>query len=153
MNLKHSLLTAALLAVVATSAHAGQAITTFDVSVEVVSDCSIQADDLTFPQVGLLTNNVDASSNLQIYCTAAVPYNIEMAAGAGGFQLVNGAGDDINYALYQDAARSIVWDHVSVMNGTSVGGIENFTVYGRIPPQPSVLADTYTQTMTAAINF
>jgi spore coat protein U-like protein len=162
-KLKSLALAVALAATGVGTAQAGTASTTFDVNMEIVSDCSIQADNMVFPQTGLLTNNVDATSQLHIWCTAATPYLIRLGNGEPR-EMVNGSGAVITYDLYQDVSRSIKWGILGggtsgpyqlgqALAGTSTGGNESITVYGRVGPQTSVLADNYSQTMNAQIDF
>lgn len=155
MNLKHALFTAALLALGAGSAQAGSANANFETNVNVIADCSIAVDDLQFPDVGLLNNNVDGSTQMHIQCTGAIPYNITLAdtSGSGQFILRRAGGGQIQYAFYQDASRSVVWDTTSPLSGTSNGAQETLTVYARIAPQPSQPMGAYNTTNQAVINF
>ena len=72
--------------------------------------------------------------------------------------MLNGS-EPLNYNLYRDAARTAIW-------GDGTGGTQVYsdprtprnqnvtlTVYGRIPAGQDVSVGTYTNTVTATINF
>ena len=68
-------------------------------------------------------------------------------------------GDSLFYNLYMDAARTAVWGDGT--SGTGVYSVDNarnnreviVTIYGNIPPLQDVTAGTYTDDVTATINF
>lgn len=156
MNLKQSLAVAVLMAVGAGNAAAGSANANFETNVNVIADCSIAVDDLQFPDVGLLNNTVDGSTQMHIQCTGAIPYNITVADTSNiGNQFImhRAGGGQIQYGFFQDASRTVVWDALSPLSGTSNGDRQDLTVYGRIAPQPSQPMGAYNTTNQAVINF
>jgi spore coat protein U-like protein len=68
-------------------------------------------------------------------------------------------GEPLHYNLYLDAALAVVWGDGSA--GTSFYSVRNarnnrevaITIYGSIPAQQDVSAGTYTDDVTATINF
>ncbi|ALX86312.1 hypothetical protein APT56_25800 [Achromobacter denitrificans] len=103
---------------------------------------------LSFGEVSSLANNViDAQAKgsggaiVKLNCTKDVAYRVSLddgrhssGAGARRLALVGGATDAfVPYNLYQDAARSKVWDSQNPYTGTGSGAAEEMVVYGRIP--------------------
>jgi spore coat protein U-like protein len=69
-----------------------------------------------------------------------------------------GGGEALSYNLYLDASRTVIWGDGSGI--TSVHGDSRasaapitVTIFARISPQQDVSAGTYTDTITATINF
>lgn len=67
--------------------------------------------------------------------------------------------EHLNYNLYSDAARTLVWGDgtggtthygpVDPANGVNI----NLTIYGRIPAGQDLTAGTYTDTIVATVNY
>ena len=70
--------------------------------------------------------------------------------------MVNG-GNSINYELYKDAGRSLVWgnsgsDRLSG-TGQGVGNALNLTVFGRVFADPAAAPGNYVDTVTVEVTF
>jgi spore coat protein U-like protein len=87
---------------------------------------------------------------------------IALTRGQGGTYVprtMQRAGEPLRYNLYLDAALGVVWGDGSA--GTSLYSVRNarnnrdvaITIYGSIPAQQDVAAGTYTDDVTATINF
>ena len=143
-------------------AYAATATSTFTVQMTVTSSCVINsASTLNFGSQGVLVANVDNTSTLQVQCTNTTPYNIGLDAGQGTGatvavrKMTNGA-STINYSLYSDSGRTTVWGNTVGTNtiaGTGSGGSQSYTVYGRVPPQTTPAAATYTDTITVTVTY
>lgn len=164
MNIK-SLLVAVLALAAPGSAFAGSNSTTFTVQADVIKECAVDGGNLVFPNSGLLTTNIDATANIQIECTGAMPYTLNLSnAGdynaiyASGsptgksFSMLNG-GNRIGYLIYSDASRTTVLDGVTPISGTSTGGVQQIPVYGRIYAQDSKPAGVYNQALGLTLTF
>jgi spore coat protein U-like protein len=135
---------------------------TFTVTATVISDCTIaSASNINFGNVGVMANNTDTTGTINVTCTTGTPYNLELDAGsATGSTLANrlmaNGSNTLKYQLYRDSAYTNVWG-ITIGTDTSVGtGTGNstpFTVYARMPPQPTPVVGTYTSTVTATIAF
>ena len=135
---------------------------TFTVQMTVTSSCVINsASTLNFGSQGVLVANVDNSSTVQVQCTNTTPYNIGLDAGTGSGatvttrKMTNGA-NTINYSLYSDSGRTTVWGNTvgtNTVSGTGNGASQNYTVYGRVPPQTTPTAATYTDTITVTVTY
>ena len=107
---------------------------------------------------------VDGTSTLTIECTAATPYTVALSAGlnAGGAtnfsarKMANGA-YTLGYQLYVDNGRSSVWGNgtsgSAVYSGIGSGGVQNVTIYGRLPSLTGTVPGTYTDTVTVTVTY
>jgi spore coat protein U-like protein len=155
-------LAALLVQPLASVAYAATATSTFTVQMTVTSSCVINsASTLNFGSQGVLIANVDNTSTLQVQCTNTTPYNIGLDAGLGTGatvavrKMTNGA-STINYSLYSDSGRATVWGNTVGTNtiaGTGNGASQSYTVYGRVPPQTTPAAATYTDTITVTVTY
>lgn len=133
----------------------------FDVRITIAAECQIvSTPDLDFGSAGVLTDNVDATTTLQVACTASTPYDIGLNEGVGPEatittrQMASG-GDTVSYQLFRDAGHTANWGNTvgtDTQSGTGTGATQSYTVYGRVPsqttPAPGVYSDTVTVTLT-----
>lgn len=109
----------------------------------------------------------DATSTVTVTCNliaglGLLPvFSVSLSAGSGSFTtrtLANGA-PKLNYNIYTDFARSIVWGNGSSSTVTqSYGallslGTVNFTAYGRIFAGQDRPAGNYGDTITVQVDF
>jgi spore coat protein U-like protein len=144
------------------TAFASSATTTFTSHVTIAATCTINsASTLNFGSTGLLAANVDQNSTIQIQCTDTTPYNIGLDAGTGSGATVaarkmSTGGNTVNYTLYSDPTHVAVWGNtVSTDTVAAVGdgSAQSFTVYGRVPAQPTPAPGTYTDTVTLTVTY
>jgi spore coat protein U-like protein len=137
--------------------------TTFTVQITIVANCIINsASTLNFGGAqGVLAANVDQTSTISVQCTNTTPYNVGLNAGTGAGATVavrkmTSGGNTINYSLYTDAARSVVWGNTvatDTVSATGSGAAQSYTVYGRVPPQTTPAPATYTDTITVTVTY
>jgi spore coat protein U-like protein len=61
---------------------------------------------------------------------------------------------DLDYNLYSDAARLIVWgDGVSASDVSASGTSVDLPIYGRIPARQNVKAGVYVDTITITVSY
>jgi len=156
---------AAAIAAVGTAARAGTATGTLPISLTVTASCTVvSSPTLTFPSSGVLTANVDATTNITVVCTDTTTYDIGLDAGQTTGATVTtrkmvgtgGNTDKVSYALYSDTGRSANWGNTvgtDTVHLTGTGSNIATTVYGRVPPQASVKPDTYTDTVNITVTF
>lgn len=134
-----------------------------DVEARVPSACSISANDLSFGGHISLASAVDASSALSVRCTLRTSYSISLDGGVIG----NGNVDNramgldgarpavIGYQLFSDPNRSSVWGtrNRDRVDEDGTGFAQSFTVYGRVPAQPTPPAGRYHDTVTATVEY
>jgi spore coat protein U-like protein len=159
---RKSLVAALFFLPLANPASAATTTSTFAVQMTVTSSCVINsASTLNFGNQGVLVANVDNSSALQVQCTNTTPYNIGMDAGTGtgatvAVRKMTSGSNTINYSLYSDSGRATVWGNTvgtNTVSGTGNGASQSYTVYGRVPPQTTPAAATYTDTITVTVTY
>jgi spore coat protein U-like protein len=126
-----------------------------------VTQCSVSSSAVNFGSTGLLNANVDAGGTVSLTCTNAAPYTISLNGGNGGAtdptqrKLANGPAQ-ITYGLYRDLARTLPWGStagVDTQAGTGSGLSQNYTVYGRVPPQTTPAPATYSDTVVVTLTY
>ena len=162
--LKKVALAAALgAALVSNAALAGQATTTIAVSATITGGCTVAATAMAFGSIVLTSVNTDASSTLTVNCTSTVPYTIGIndggnaGLGTHNRQMFGGVGNNLPYQVYKDAARTLVFDSLAtdpnVDNGVGTGANQSFTVFGRVPVQPTPAAVAYSDSLTVTVFY
>ena len=135
---------------------------TFNVQVTIAATCALNsASNLNFGTQGVLAANVDQTSTITVTCTNTTPYNIGLDKGVNGGSVttrqMKAAGVAlINYSLFSDAGRTVNWGQTigtDTVAATGTGSAQPFTVFGRIPPQPSPLAAVYNDTITVSVTY
>lgn len=126
--------------------------------------CSLSSTSISFAIYDVFsTNPLDTNGSIVYRCGNA-DNNISISLDRGGAssfnprQMLNGS-QVLNYNLYLDAARTIIW-------GDGTGGTQTYfiknppnnqdvtvPVYGRIPTGQSVTKGAYSNTITVTINF
>lgn len=135
----------------------------FEVTTTVTADCSITVTDLSFGQYDPLGQNgsreLNAAAGVSMVCTRAARANIVIDAGRspiGSSRGLASGGQRVAYQIYRDADRTQVW-------GTGAEGLQfvsagvqspkQFVVYARIPPGQEVPSGTYSDVVTATVDF
>jgi len=110
---------------------------------------------------------LDATGNVAVTCSGLVglySYTIQLDAGSSGSYLSRqmfSVGNTLNYNLYSDVTRLIVWGDGTGGTATVSGIINvilfpvtnNHAVYGRIPTLQNVPAGSYVDTITVTVNY
>jgi spore coat protein U-like protein len=141
----------------------------FKVTATVADNCTITATDMTFatsydPVVANITagtNDLTATSSVTVACTVGKAPSIGLSGTPGARQLSDGQPGDpkLSYELYQDSGFATAWgntvgtDVLNVVAAPSTAP-RTYTVHGKVPGgQPGVKAGTYTDSVTATVNF
>jgi spore coat protein U-like protein len=136
----------------------------FQVRITIQESCIIVGtpSPLDFGNQNVLAANVDATTTLTVQCTTSTPYNIGLNAGTGAgatiaVRKMTGPGAaTVDYSLYQDSPRTVLWGDVIGTNaqaGTGNGSPQAYTVYGRVPPQLTPASGLYTDTITVTVTY
>ncbi|MGY4289602.1 spore coat protein U-like protein [Bradyrhizobium sp. LM2.7] len=149
--------------VVSQAANAATATGQFNVTITIQSNCVVQsATDLAFGSQGVITANIDAQSTISVQCTNTTPYTIGINVGNGAGatvasrKMTGPAAATVNYSVYRDAARTLVWGTTigtDTIAGTGNGSTQPLTVYGRVPPQTTPAAGAYSDTLTVTVTY
>ena len=152
----------ASLAFIATS-HAATRTTTFEVTAQIVSDCSIvNAPNLDFGIIGVQNIAYSSTATLSVVCTPGTSYSVSLDAGSVAGSTVTtrylaGPDGNISYSLYRDSGYTQVWGNTVGTNtagGTGTGSNQNYTIYGRITAMQTTKAPgSYSSTVTATITY
>jgi spore coat protein U-like protein len=136
----------------------------FDVTMKIIADCIISANNLDFGQSqGVLATAVNVNTTLSVTCTNTTPYNIGLNAGTGtgstvAARLMSGTGANtstVAFNLYQTAGATN-WGNTQgtdTKSGTGTGSAQTLTVYGNVPAQATPQPDSYKSTITATVYF
>lgn len=141
------------------SAIAATATTTFGVTATVQATCLISATTMAFgTYTGVVANS---TSTVSVTCTNTTPYNVGLDAGlATGAtvttrKMAGTGGALLNYALYSDSARTLNWGNSSGswVAGTGNGSAQTLTVYGQVAAAQYLAPGSYSDTITATVNY
>ena len=126
--------------------------------------CTISATSVNFGSYNVFNgSDVDSTGTVTYRCNGSA-HNITVGLTQGASatfnprQMQKGA-EVLNYNLFVDASRTSIWGDGT--SGTSVYTIGNppnntnvnLTVYGRVPAGQDVSAGSFSDTVTAVINF
>lgn len=158
----------ALIAAGATTLHAQQtevATAQLQVLASVSSNCRLNVLPLDFGSYDPLDRNssepLRAETDLSLLCTRNTPATVSLdfgvnASSIDGRSLALGP-DRLRYQLFRDSSRTQIWgsgaDAFSI--GAAPGIREPLTlpVYGAIPPAQEVISGSYSDTITARVDF
>src|SRR5579859_2573612 len=88
---------------------------TFTVQATVISDCSIiNAPNINFGNVGVMTANLDITSTLTVSCTPGTTYTLALDGGSVSGstvanRLMSQGANTLQYQLYRDSGRTQTW--------------------------------------------
>lgn len=141
---------AAALTLGAAAAHAQTATTTFTVSADVQSACSVAATNLVFGNyVATAVAPLDTTSTITVTCTNGATYGVDVGATPMSRNMV-GPGGNLNYGMFNEAGRTTAF---GVSGATGSGGAQPYTVYGRVPTAQFVSAGAYSATVTVTVTY
>ena len=145
-----------------TSLYAATVTNTMPVKITIQNACNISTTaptTLDFGTQGPLVANVDQTATITVTCTTNAPYNVGLDAGGGASinarRMINGT-NTVGYQLYRDTGRTTVWGNTvgtDTAAGTGNGTAQALTVYGRVPPQTTPPAATYSDSVTVTVSY
>lgn len=128
--------------------------------VEIEKQCQLTANNLDFGTHSTPLPQTNADTFIDVRCTNTTPFTVGLSNGnhytAGTRRMSDGNGNYVSYGLFQDASRSTEWDKTTNRRSdTGLGGSSSImmTVFGQLPPQPSAVDGSYTDTVTVDIEF
>jgi len=137
--------------------------TTFRVSARVNAVCDVTASDLDFGVYSAQSSGALLGTTLvRATCTPNTGYQIGLSEGTAPGATVNqrkmvsGTTSALNYQLYSDSARSIIWGNTpgtDTVTGLGTGLAQEHTVFGAVPAAQSVPAAEYADTITVRIFY
>jgi spore coat protein U-like protein len=126
--------------------------------------CTISATSVNFGNYNVFSGtNLDSTGTITYQCNAtAANITVSLSKGLSSTynprQMAKGA-ERLSYNLYRNAARTNIWGDGT--SGTAIysranppnNSNVNLTVYGRVPAGQDVSAGSFSDTVTAVINF
>ncbi len=135
-----------------------------EASAQASASCTISATSVNFGNYNVFNGAaVDSTGTITYTCNAqASNITITLSKGASSSyspRLMSKGAETLSYNLFRDAARTNVWGDGT--GGTSVytrnnppnNNPVNVPVYGQIPAGQDVSAGSFSDTVTAVINF
>ena len=127
------------------------------------ANCSISTTSVAFGTYNVFSASpLDSTGTVTIQCTgnANVQINLDKGGAAtfAGRRMLKGS-EPLSYNLYTDAARTLIWgDGTSGTSTYTQNGVPNntpvtVTIYGQVPADQDVTAGSYSNTVTAVVNF
>lgn len=145
------------------TAQAQTAQTTMDVTATVVEACVVAANNLTFGSYDPTSSAPkDASTSIAVTCTPGTIFTVALSQGAASGatvtdrQMVSGA-NRLRYGLFSDAARitnigdTPGVDALPAITARVAPSVQS--IFGRIPPQQTVPAGDYRDTVTVTVTY
>lgn len=128
--------------ITAESAHAGNAISSLNLSTTVIGMCTVSATPLNFPYVDASTTTF-ANGSVIVNCTLNTPYTIALDGGlhylaSGSRAIYDNSGNGIPYVLYSNVGLSSQWGDSGATNpypsvpDTGTGADQEHIVYGAL---------------------
>lgn len=134
----------------------------FTASATVAPRCnpSFTVQNLDFGTRGLLTTTIDTQASVSPQCTNTTPYRIGLDNGlhASGSarRMRSASGKYVTYELYRDNARTQRWgntEFVDTVSATGNGNAQSTPIYGRVAPQVTPSAGSYSDTVTVTVYY
>jgi spore coat protein U-like protein len=122
--------------------------------------CTLNVTGVNFGSYDVFSNAaLDSTGNIDVNCPSGVGYSIALSEGGGRHaqRVMNSGGHRLNYNLYTEANRGVVWGDATSgtarVSGTGIGVSVNHAVYGRIPARQNVYAGSYSDIIIVALTF
>ena len=145
------------------AAQAASSTFTFNMSLQINAICNVASAPLDFGFVNNTFGPKNGSGTITVSCANGTAYSIGLGAGLYGGGTVTTrkmkrtvAADTINYGIFQNPARSQIWGNtvgVDTVGGTGNGAAQPYTVYGRVPSQPSAPIGGYDDLVQITVTY
>jgi spore coat protein U-like protein len=138
---------------------------------QALGDCTLTTANIVFSAFNPYDATFERANGLaKVYCintsgsSSTITYSLTLSAGGSGNQtdrlVVNGV-KSVSYNLYKNSTYTeILGDGYSstIIKNTytlasNASRTDNYTIYGKIPVQPLAEPMTYTDTITATLNY
>ena len=137
---------------------------TLNVDATVTANCTVSTSAIDFGDVDPLSgSNVDGTGGITVTCTSGTGWTATAGVGTGSGasfasrRMADGS-NLLNYNLYTNAGRTIVWGDDSgstdPLTGTGNGSAQNVTVYGRVGSgQTTVPPGDYSDDISVTVTY
>lgn len=136
-----------------------RATATFTVSAAPAPHCVVSTTNLNFGSQGVLTTNIDSTGSVSVQCTSSLSYTVGLNNGISGTgptnRFMTSGANTARYAIYRDSSRTLAWGNIAgqMATGTGTGLAQAYTVYGRVPPQTTPAAGSYSDTVNVTVTY
>ena len=117
--------------------------------------CSVSPQSVSFGAYDPLSPSaLDGVGNVNVACDAPTNFTVSLDSGNGTVEdrRMTGGPADLDYNLYKESARVIIWGEAAA--GVSSSGTNvDLPVYGRIPGGQNVPANIYADSVTVTVAF
>jgi spore coat protein U-like protein len=139
--------------------------TSLTVSATVTKNCTITTAPVAFGNYDSVAANatapLDGLGTVTVTCTKGSPAKVGLNDGSNAQgatrRMSQGAADFLTYELYKDTARATRWGNTTEtaldIPAAPSQAPRNFSVYGRVPQAQPAAVGSYTDTVTATVNF
>ncbi len=132
----------------------------FQARANVVNDCYITANPLSYGTTSVLAAAVRARTTINVQCAAGSAYQVALNTGNNGADGVRrmknvSTGEMVKYTL-SSTLDGDNWGNGTIgqpLTGTGSGSVQALTVYSRVDPQTTPTPGDYKDTVTATISF
>jgi spore coat protein U-like protein len=165
LAMKRAVLSLAILSLVSVPAFAATATAPLNISASVSAVCTISTSPVAFgaydPVVANAATDLNATGTVTVACTKGAAATIDLGNGGnflGGSRRMSSGIDFLNYSLYKDAARTLVWG-TGLAGGTTQAYLAAskaataITVFGTVPQNQDVTVGAYSDVVLATINY
>jgi spore coat protein U-like protein len=130
------------------------------------ASCTVSSTGVSFGAYDVF--NTDTTGNISVACTgltesSTVAYDILISTGGGSYpsRAMTSGGHLLNYNLYINNSRSIVWGDGSagtakISDGYGLGlsaVIKDYSIYGRIPARQNGYVGSYSDMIIVTVNY
>jgi len=155
---------------IAAPAMADTSTSNLEVTATVPTACFVETTTVAFGNLNIDGSPTDGAGGIDVTCTSGTAWTAVAAAGAGedatvgGRKMtrVSGLGEVLNYNLYIDTGRSVIWqddpgdgegqDEPPLYTGIGTGSAQIFSVYGRVPGGQTVPPGDYADTVIVTLH-
>lgn len=125
---------------------------------DALSACSVNAQGLNFGNYDPFDrSSLDGAGNLSINCDKDIAYTISLNGGQGRLneRRMTAGAYSLEYNLYTDASRTLVWGDGTGTSSTVSGSgtVSSLPIYGRIPAGQNGHVGSYSDTVVLSIDF
>jgi len=144
------------------SVQAATATGSFTAQITIEGACIVATtNSLNFGNAGVISANIDQATTFQVQCTSGTAYDVGLNAGTGAganttTRKMTFGSDTVDYQMFSDVNRTVNWGDdflIDTVGDTGDGSPQTFTIYGRVPPQATPGAGTYTDTVTITVQY
>jgi spore coat protein U-like protein len=134
----------------------------FSVTATVVAACSISTSPGTMAfgnYDGSQPNNDNGTSTFGITCSPSTTYALGLDPGqnySGTRRMRLVPSDYLNYEIYQDSGRTVLWTDIGTggaVSATGTGSAQSYTAYGRAPTGQFPVAGIYSDQVQLTVQY